>query len=339
MLEDGAHRPRGGAVRRLHRRARSASSCATATRRATAARACARRSTTSTRDLRRARRHGCRAIRSASIATMIELDGTPNKARLGANAILGVSLAVAKPRRMQLGLPLYRYIGGARTRAPAGADDEHRQRRRARRQPDRLPGVHDHAGRRADLRRGAAHGRRDLPRAAEGSCKSAGHNTNVGDEGGFAPNSARATRRSTSSCEAIERPATSRARTSCWRSTRASTEFFKDGKYRLEGEGKTLGSEQMVDYLAELVAELPDRVDRRRHGRRRLGRLEAADRSARRAGAARRRRSVRHQHRAAEATASTKASPTPSWSRSTRSARYRDAGRDRDGACAPAIPR
>ena len=80
---------------------------------------------------------------------MIQLDGTSNKARLGANAILGVSLAVAKAAAEAAGLPLYRYVGGVQARAPARADDEHHQRRRARRQSDRLPGIHDHAGRRA----------------------------------------------------------------------------------------------------------------------------------------------------------------------------------------------
>jgi enolase len=81
--------------------------------------------------------------------TMIALDGTPNKGRLGANAILGVSLAVAKAAAVANRLPLYRYVGGGA--AAAGADDEHRQRRRACRQPDRLPGVHDRAARRADF--------------------------------------------------------------------------------------------------------------------------------------------------------------------------------------------
>ena len=86
---------------------------------------------------------------------MIDLDGTPNKARLGANAILGVSLAVAKAAAEAAALPLYRYVGGVAGAGAAGADDEHRQRRRARRQPDRFPGIHGHAGRRVDLRRGA----------------------------------------------------------------------------------------------------------------------------------------------------------------------------------------
>ena len=101
--------------------------------------------------------------------TLIALDGTPNKARLGANAILGVSLAVAKAAAEAAALPLYRYVGGTERAHPAGAADEHHQWRRACRQPDRLPGIHDRADRRADLRRGAAHGRRGVPHAEEGS--------------------------------------------------------------------------------------------------------------------------------------------------------------------------
>ena len=103
--------------------------------------------------------------------TMIELDGTPNKSRLGANAILGVSLATAKAAAgvaRAAALPLCRRNLGA---AAAGADDEHRQWRRACRQPDRLPGIHDHAGRRAELFRRAAHGRRGVPDAQEGAAR------------------------------------------------------------------------------------------------------------------------------------------------------------------------
>ena len=84
---------------------------------------------------------------------MIALDGTPNKARLGANAILGVSLAVAKAAANAANLPLYRYVGGAKANTLAGADDEHHQWRRACRQSHRLPGIHDHAGGRAHLPR------------------------------------------------------------------------------------------------------------------------------------------------------------------------------------------
>ena len=90
---------------------------------------------------------------------MIELDGTQNKARLGANAILGVSLAVAKAAADASGLPLYRYVGGAASRTLAGSDDEHHQRRRACRQPHRLPGIHGHAGGSRQLPRRPAHGR------------------------------------------------------------------------------------------------------------------------------------------------------------------------------------
>ena len=98
--------------------------------------------------------------------TMIDLDGTPNKSRLGANAILGVSLAVRQGggrilRHAALSL-CRRHLGAD----AAGADDEHHQWRRACRQSDRLPGIHDHAGRRQDLCGGAALRLGDLPHAA-----------------------------------------------------------------------------------------------------------------------------------------------------------------------------
>ena len=99
---------------------------------------------------------------------LIKLDGTPSKGRLGANAILGVSLAVAKAAAeaaRAAALPL----SGRRQRAPAArADDEHHQRRRARRQPHRHPGVHDHAGGGGELRGSRSHGLRDLPYPAQG---------------------------------------------------------------------------------------------------------------------------------------------------------------------------
>ena len=98
---------------------------------------------------------------------MIELDGTDNKGRLGANALLGVSLAVAKAAAADAGQPLWRHLGGAEAHVLPGADDERAQRRRPRRQQGRLPGVHDRPGGRAQLRRGAAHRHRDLPRAEE----------------------------------------------------------------------------------------------------------------------------------------------------------------------------
>ncbi len=106
-------------------------------------------------------------------AELIALDGTDNKSRLGANAILGVSLAAAEAAADESGLPLYRYVGGANAHVLAGTAAERRQRRRARRQQRRHPGVHARARRRGELRRGAALGRGDLPRAARGCCRSA----------------------------------------------------------------------------------------------------------------------------------------------------------------------
>ena len=96
-------------------------------------------------------------------ARMIELDGTPNKGRLGANAILAVSMAAARAAANAFELPLYRYLGGASGEHAAGADDEHPQRRRARRQQRRLPGIHGHAGRSAVVFRGATLGCRSVP--------------------------------------------------------------------------------------------------------------------------------------------------------------------------------
>ena len=145
------------------------SSCATAAT-ATAARASqkavdARRSTRSARSSIGFDANDQRLVDQA----MLDLDGTPNKAKLGANAILGVSLAVARAAadsRRPAAVPLRR-----RPQRPpaAGADDEHPQRRRARRLQRRHPGVHDRADRRADLPRGAAAGRRGLPRAQVGA--------------------------------------------------------------------------------------------------------------------------------------------------------------------------
>ncbi len=100
---------------------------------------------------------------------MIDLDGTPNKSRLGANAILGVSLAAARASAADAGQPLYEYVadlaGIGHAVGPAGADDERPERRRARRQLGRLPGVHGRPGRRVFLRRGPPRRHRGLSRA------------------------------------------------------------------------------------------------------------------------------------------------------------------------------
>ena len=169
----------------------------------------------------------------------------------------------ARPRRTRSGLPLYRYLGGVERARAAGADDEHPQRRRARRQQRRPPGVHDHAGRRAELRRGAAHGRRGLPRAQEGAARQGAQHRRR-RRGRLRARTSRATRRrSRSSSRPSRRPATSPARTSASPSTRppASSTTTSKSVYVLAGEGKpSTRSEQMVDFYAELVRAVPDHL-------------------------------------------------------------------------------
>ena len=117
---------------------------------------------------------------------MVDLDGTPDKGRLGANAVVATSLAVAKAAAAELRDPPLPLVGrGQRPRA-ARAHVQRGQRRSARHQQRRLPGVHAHAGRRGLLRRGAALGSGDLPRVAA-VLAGRGLSTGVGDEGGFAP--------------------------------------------------------------------------------------------------------------------------------------------------------
>ncbi len=99
-------------------------------------------------------------------AAMLAADGTEDKSNLGANAILAVSIAVCRAAAASLGVPLYRFSGGRQRQPPARAHDEHPERRRPRHQHRGHPGVHDHAGGRAQLPGGAADVRRGVPRAA-----------------------------------------------------------------------------------------------------------------------------------------------------------------------------
>ncbi len=188
--------------------------------------------------------------------TMIELDGTPNKSRLGANAILGVSLAVARAAAESSGLPLYRYVGGAAAHVlpvpmmniinggahadnpidfqefmimPVGADSF-----------------------REGLRWGA-----EVFHTLKKRLKDAGHNTNVGDEGGFAPNLKSAEDALAFVMASIEAAGYTPGDQIAIALDCAATEFFKNGAYVYEGEGKTRDPQAQAEYLAKLCADFP----------------------------------------------------------------------------------
>ncbi|HVJ43956.1 MAG TPA: phosphopyruvate hydratase [Dongiaceae bacterium] len=188
--------------------------------------------------------------------TMISLDGTPNKARLGANAILGVSLAVAKAAAEEAGLPLYRYVGGTQARqlpvpmmniinGGAHADNPIDF------QEFMILPVAASSGTEA-IRWGA-----EVFHALKAQLKAAGHNTNVGDEGGFAPNLASAEKALDFIVQSIEKAGFRAGSEIALGLDAASTEFFKNGKYDLEGEGKVLDAAGMVDFYAKLVGAYP----------------------------------------------------------------------------------
>ncbi len=187
---------------------------------------------------------------------MIELDGTPNKSRLGANAILGVSLAVAKAAAMDAGLPLYRYVGGAFANVlpvpmmniiNGGAHaDNPIDIQEFMIMPVSAESVAD------GIRMGA-----EVFHALKKKLKDAGHNTNVGDEGGFAPNLASTEEAIGFVMKAIESAGYRPGEDVYLALDSASTEFFKDGKYHLEGEGKVLSSAEMVAYYENLVGRYP----------------------------------------------------------------------------------
>jgi len=188
--------------------------------------------------------------------TMIALDGTPNKGRLGANAILGVSLAVAKAAAESFDMPLYRYVGGTSAHV--------------------LPvpmmniingGVHADnpidfqefmilpvgASSFADALRCGA----EVFHTLKAGLKKAGHNTNVGDEGGFAPNLPSADAALDFVMNAIAQAGYKPGEDVMLGLDCASTEFFKDGQYVYGGENKTRSRSEQAKYLAELVSRYP----------------------------------------------------------------------------------
>src|SRR3989440_9128388 len=187
---------------------------------------------------------------------LLELDGTPNKGRLGANALLGVSLATARAAAQAAGLPLYRYLGGTNAKVL----------------PVPLMNVINggkHADNTIDFQEfmimpvGAPSFREALRMGAEifhtlkKSLHDAGHNTNVGDEGGFAPNLKSPDEALTYISKAVEKAGYKLGEEIFFALDPASTEFFKDGKYVLEGEGKTLVPEEMVKVYADLCRRYP----------------------------------------------------------------------------------
>ena len=187
---------------------------------------------------------------------LIDLDGTPNKARLGANAILGVSLATAKAAASSAALPLYKYVGGVSARVlPVPMMNIINGGAHADNPIDiqefmMLPtGAETFA---EALRMGA-----EIFHALKAQLKAAGHNTNVGDEGGFAPNIGSAEQALAFIVKAGESAGYKVGTDFNLGLDVAATEFFKAGKYVMAGEGKSVDPAGMVDYLADLVAKFP----------------------------------------------------------------------------------
>jgi len=188
--------------------------------------------------------------------TLIDLDGTENKARLGANAILGVSLAVAKAAAEAAGLPLYRYVGGTGARLlPTPMMNIVNGGAHADNPIDIQEFMIMPIG--ADSLAEAVRMGSEVFHTLKKGLKDAGHNTNVGDEGGFAPGLNSTDEALGFIMKAIEGAGYTPGEQIALALDAASTEFFKDGKYALEGEGKTLGSEEFARYLGDLVSRYP----------------------------------------------------------------------------------
>jgi len=187
---------------------------------------------------------------------LIELDSTPNKGRLGANAILGVSLAVAKAAAESAGLPVYRYIGGLPARAlpvpmmniiNGGAHaDNPIDIQEFMIMPLAAPNMHE------AVRWGA-----ETFHALKKLLRDAGHGTNVGDEGGFAPALKSADEALGFIMRAIQAAGYRPGEDIALALDAAASEFYKDGRYELVGEGKTLDAAGLAAYYADLTARYP----------------------------------------------------------------------------------
>ena len=189
-------------------------------------------------------------------AQMIQLDGTPNKARLGANAILGVSLAVAKAAADARGLPLYRYVGGTAARVlPVPMMNIINGGAHADNPIDFQEFMIMPTGAETfseGLRWGA-----EIFHTLKKILHDRGLSTAVGDEGGFAPNLSSATEALDVILQAIEKAGYKPGEDVKLALDCASTEFFKNGSYLMEGEGKNLSSDEMSTFLADLVSRYP----------------------------------------------------------------------------------
>jgi enolase len=187
---------------------------------------------------------------------MIELDGTPNKGRLGANAILGVSLAAAKAAAAELELPLWRYVGGVYARTlPVPMMNIVNGGKHADNPIDIQEFMIQPVG--AATEADAVRVGAEIFAALKRALAEAGHNTNVGDEGGFAPSLKSADAALAFIARACEAAGYRPGVDVTFALDCASTEFFQDGVYDLAGEGKRLDAAGMVDYLAELCARYP----------------------------------------------------------------------------------
>jgi enolase len=188
--------------------------------------------------------------------TMIEMDGTPNKSRLGANAILGVSLAVAKAAAEFTAQPLYRYVGGTSARVlPVPMMN--------------IINGGEHADNPIDIQEfmimpvGASDIREAVRMGSEvfhtlkKELQAAGHNTGIGDEGGFAPNLNSARDALDFILKSIEKAGYKPGEDIFLALDCAATEYFKSGKYEMKGEGKSLSIEENVEFLAGLAADYP----------------------------------------------------------------------------------
>ena len=188
--------------------------------------------------------------------TMIEMDGTPNKGRLGANAILGVSLAVAKAAAEYTGQPLFRYVGGTSARVlPVPMMN--------------IINGGEHADNPIDIQEfmimpvGAENIRDAIRMGSEvfhtlkKELQNAGHNTGIGDEGGFAPNLNSARDALDFILKSIEKAGYRPGEDIYLALDCAATEYFKGGQYEMKGEGKSLSIAENVDFLAGLAADYP----------------------------------------------------------------------------------